>query len=155
MPRSRRRRRSCPVSGISISSSAAAISSSRVGSRGRPGHPGSAAARTTQGAGLPSGVHGATNVPTSVPNNPSRRANVIMAKCSAAPGGWAAAGTVHNPAGQPSAYRITVFFTTTSATVIGVATTSVSVPARSSKPWQAVGHFRAPAQALCVLRGVA
>ena len=108
----------------------------------------------TPHAGLPSGVSGATNVPTSVPNDPARRADVTLAHCAAAPGGWAAGGTIQNPRTKASTYRITVFFTTTSATVVGVGKASVHVSGGASQAWQAVGHFHPPAKTLCVLRGV-
>ena len=131
-----------------------AVAVAAAGCTSSTSSPGRGTTASTPGAGLPSGVAGATNVPRSVPNNPARRADVALTRCVAAPGGWAAGGTVHNPAGTPATYRITVFFTTTTATVIGVAATSVLVPGRQSKPWQAIGRFHAPPKVLCVLRGV-
>ena len=129
------------------------------------GHPGSnstnhsrpASASTSRSAspkGLPSGVVGATHVPAQVANKPALRADVNLASCSARTRGWQASGTVHNPRSAVHRYKITVFFTTDSATVIGVATASVRVPGKASRPWTAGATFHAAQPTLCVLRGV-
>lgn len=105
-------------------------------------------------ATLPPGVTGATDVPAKVPNRADWRKDVTLAACRSATGGWAASGTVHNPAKDPRVYRLTVFFTTTSATVIGVGHSKVRVPAGASQTWQVAARFKAPPKTLCVLRGV-
>jgi hypothetical protein len=105
-------------------------------------------------ATLPSGVTGATDVPTAVPNKPALRDDVTITACTAAKGGWAAHGTVHNTAKASTLYRVTIFFTTTSATVLGVGRARLRVPAGSQRSWQATGRFTAPKHVLCVLRGV-
>jgi len=110
----------------------------------------------TKAAGaLPAGVVGATNVPVHVPNSARLRADVVLSKCSARAGGWAAAGTVHN-ANRTSnqRYLITVFFTTNRATVIGTAKTAVVVDPGQSRPWSLSAKFHAATPTLCVLRGV-
>lgn len=104
--------------------------------------------------GLPPGVEGATSVPVKVANKPALRADVDLASCSARSHGWQAAGTVHNPHAAARRYKITVFFTTGDATVIGFAATSVHVPAKASRAWTAGATFHAAKPTLCVLRGV-
>lgn len=109
---------------------------------------------TPSGAALPDGVVGATAVPTGVPNNPGLRGNVTMSSCAARSGGWGASGTVHNPDAQAARYRITVFFTTDHATVIGFAATTVSLAAKETKTWSVSATMHAATPTLCVLRGV-
>jgi hypothetical protein len=129
---------------------------SASGSRPAPGDssPATRAQSIPSGAALPAGVTGATAVPTAVPNKPALRANVAISSCTARPGGWRAAGTVHNPASHAAKYRITVFFTTQHATVIGAAATTVSVGAGAKKSWRANAKFHPAKPTLCVLRGV-
>jgi hypothetical protein len=103
--------------------------------------------------GLPAGVVPAA-IPTDVPNSVEARSSVAMTSCEAAPGGWAAAGTVTNSGKTAVDYTITVFFTTTKATVIDSAQTKVSVDPGSKKSWTATKKFGAASQMLCVLRGV-
>jgi hypothetical protein len=129
---------------------------SASGSRPRTG-PSSAATGATSppaGASLPAGVTGATTVPTAVPNKPALRANVVISSCAPRRDGWRASGTVRNPASHTAKYRITVFFTTEHATVIGSASTTVSVVARETKTWKASAEFHPARPTLCVLRGV-
>ena len=57
--------------------------------------------------------------------------------------------------GSPASYKITVFFTTSSATVIGYGDTVIQVAAGQTKPWTVRGTFDAPKGTRCVLRGVA
>lgn len=103
--------------------------------------------------GLPAGVAPAP-IPTDVPNAVEARSNVVMTSCKAAPGGWQASGTVSNPGKTTVDYTITVFFTTTKATVIDSAQTKVSVDPGAKKSWSAIKKFGAASQMLCVLRGV-
>ena len=112
------------------------------------------AASQSPTAALPTGVTGATDVPTKVPNRPDWRSDVTLTACRSAKGGWEAGGTAHNPSDSRRVYRLTVFFTTTSATVIGVGHSSVSVPAGASRPWKVAGRFTAAPRTLCVLSGV-
>jgi hypothetical protein len=106
------------------------------------------------GAALPPGVVGLTKVPTAVPNKPTLRNNVSLSSCASAHGGWAASGTARNPSKSSASYRITVFFTTDHATVIGQAATTVQVAAGASSPWIVTGAFHPASPTLCVLRGV-
>lgn len=106
------------------------------------------------GTGLPSGVTAATSLPTKIANEVSLRKNVAVNSCSKIDGGWAASGTVSNPATATKTYTITVFFTTTSATVIDLAETHVDVAAGGHAKWTASKKFHASPSMLCVLRGV-
>jgi hypothetical protein len=99
-------------------------------------------------------VAGATSVPTKVANNVKSRKNVQLTSCKKVAGGWGAAGTASNPGTKAAAYTITVFFTTTSATVVGMGKTQVTVAPGGTQDWTAAGKFKAPAKMLCVLRGV-
>jgi hypothetical protein len=107
---------------------------------------------------LPHGVTGDTALPSNIPNNPQLRGNVQIASgtagCKAAPGGWEATGTAINPSDKDITYEVTVFFTTTSATVIDAGHTDVKVKAHGSSPWTVSDKFNAAPQMLCVLRGV-
>jgi hypothetical protein len=104
--------------------------------------------------GLPVGAVPAESIPTDVPNDANARTNVTMNSCNSIKGGWSAAGTVTNPGPKTVEYTITVFFTTTAATVIDSAQSKVSVAAGSKKNWNASKKFGAAAKMLCVLRGV-
>jgi hypothetical protein len=99
-------------------------------------------------------VSGATDVPTKVPNRATWRKDVSLTTCRSSPGGWVARGTIDNPAKAAREYRLTIFFTTTSATVIGVGHSTVRVEAGASRPWQVTSRFTAAPKTLCVLRGV-
>ena len=96
-----------------------------------------------------------TAVPVNVANQDSVRKNVTMQNCSSSPGGWSAGGIVNNPSGSATTYVITIFFTSTGATDLASASTSVPLGAHKSTLWSAKATFAAPSQVLCVLRGVA
>jgi hypothetical protein len=93
-------------------------------------------------------------LPARVPNNVPERKNVSLEKCAAIPGGWGASGTAANPAKSTVSYRITVYFTDTSATTLDYAQTTVSVAPGKNVPWTASKTFDAPSHVLCVLVGV-
>lgn len=104
--------------------------------------------------GLPKGVKGLTNIPADVPNDPTLRTQVAVSSCKAVAGGWRASGTASNPGKKPATYRITVFFTTEHATVIGTGRTRVSVDPGGHETWSVSDDFKAPEGTQCVLRGV-
>ena len=93
-------------------------------------------------------------VPASVLNKPATRKYVTLTSCGATKGGWSAAGTAKNPKKTAADYKITVFFTTTQATVLNYAVTTVHVPAGKSAQWKAARSFPAAKSMNCVLRGV-
>jgi hypothetical protein len=97
----------------------------------------------------------ARSVPARVPNSVAARRNATLASCHSADGGWQADGTVKHAGGSAASYKITVFFTTSSATVIGYGDTVIQVAAGQTKPWTVRGTFNAPKGTRCVLRGVA
>lgn len=99
----------------------------------------------------------AAKVPTSVANDPKIRKQVVLNQkdCTAMPGGWQAGGTATNSGTGPTTFSITVFFTTTHATVLSYAQTKVRVDAGKSQKWSLESKFAAPKSVLCVLRGVA
>jgi hypothetical protein len=103
---------------------------------------------------LPSSVKQDTKVPTKVPNKPASRKNVTMETCAGTGDGWKAAGTVRNPGSSSATYTITVFFSTTSATVLAHGDTKVKVAPGKSAAWSVSPKFSAPKKVLCVLRGV-
>ena len=97
----------------------------------------------------------ATSVPTSVPNDITARRNVTIRSCAAAPGGWAAAGTASNPTTSHVTYRITIFFTTSQATVEGFGATTVAVGPAQTSSWTVTADIPVvDARSQCVLRGV-
>jgi hypothetical protein len=94
-------------------------------------------------------------VPSNVPNQGSARKDVQMINCGSSSGGWSAGGTIKNMLGHHATYHITVFFTSTEATDLAYGSTSVPVTSGQTKRWSVKSNFSAPAQVLCVLRGVA
>lgn len=113
--------------------------------------------RTTASAAagaLPPGVTGATDVPTDVANKTALRKNVTMSTCKKTPHGWSAGGRVTNPRKKAATYTITIFFTTSSATVTSTGSTSVTVPPSGTRKWTVNRTFTATPKTLCVLRGV-
>lgn len=91
----------------------------------------------------------------SIINSVTRRKQVEISDCSAVAGGWGASGTAKNPEGEKTTYEITIFFTTSSATVLNFARTSVSVEPGQTAKWTASAKFATPKDTRCVLRGVA
>jgi hypothetical protein len=130
-------------------------SSSAKGSAGSSAsaHPSGSSASKSD-AGLPSGVTGATSIPTKVANNVAMRKHVTMSSCEKADGGWSASGTATNPATTPVGYTITVFFTTAAATVVDTAQTHVDVAAGGKQAWTVTKKFHAAPSMRCVLVGV-
>ncbi|SDO68437.1 hypothetical protein SAMN04515671_1693 [Nakamurella panacisegetis] len=104
--------------------------------------------------GLPKGVTAAASIPTSALNKANLRANVALTGCKSVTGGWGATGTATNPGKKAIAYTITVFFTTTAATVIDTSQTHFTVKPGEKKTWTATKQFTTPPKMLCVLRGV-
>lgn len=103
---------------------------------------------------LPSGVVGATAVPTAVPNSTESRKNVKISDCKAAKDGWQATGTARNPGTEETGYTITVFFTTGGGTVIGSGKTKVEVDPGADREWKVSSKFKPAPDTRCVLRGV-
>jgi hypothetical protein len=103
--------------------------------------------------GLPAGVHPAA-IPTAVPNTVEARKQVQLSTCTGSGTQWKAAGTIKNTTDTKKDYRITVFFTTPTATVVDSAQTTVSLDAGASGKWTAAKEFTTGGKLLCVLRGV-
>ena len=97
----------------------------------------------------------ARSVPAEVPNSVAARRNATLDACHSANGGWQAGGSVKHVGTSAASYKITVFFTTSGATVIGYGDTVIRVAAGQTKPWTVRGTFDAPTGTRCVLRGVA
>jgi hypothetical protein len=89
-----------------------------------------------------------------IPNDVALRRQVQITSCTSKPGGWQAKGTATNTGSKTVDLTITVFFTTTKATVLDYATTKVQVPGGASKDWTASADFAAEPTMRCVLRGV-
>jgi hypothetical protein len=96
----------------------------------------------------------AVRIPLNVPNSVTARRGVTLTDCAATRAGGHAAGTVTDPGKSAATYTITVFYTTSQATVIGYAAATVHAAPGKATPWQATGHFSAPHGMRCVLRGV-
>ena len=104
--------------------------------------------------GLPAGVKAVESLPTNIPNDTAARATVQLSTCSKTTDGWKAAGDIANPGKASVTRTITVFFTTSTATVIQTAQTKVTVEPGQKVSWSTNPTFTAPAGTLCVLRGV-
>jgi len=105
-------------------------------------------------AGLPTGVRQATAVPTDVPNTPGLRHDVTVASCGKTDGGWKASGTAANRGDSAHKYRIAVFFTTDTGTVIGTGDTTVTVKPGKKGDWTVTSKLTPAPKTVCVLRGV-
>jgi hypothetical protein len=116
---------------------------------------------TTSVRGSPKSVGGfvrtgvAGIIPTSVPDDVSIRHDVDLINCTPTQGGWSAGGTVKNSSRRRTTYLITVFFTSKQATDLAYSMSTVRLEAGQAKLWSTSATFPAPAQVLCVLRGVA
>jgi hypothetical protein len=83
------------------------------------------------------------------------RPYVAIESCASTAGGWTASGSARNPGRVPTAYRITIFFTSSQATVEGFGDTIASIPAGKSAHWSVTSKIPAPdPHSQCVLRGV-
>jgi hypothetical protein len=126
-------------------------SGSDSASAGATGKPASSAKTTTA---PPTSLKAAV-LPTKIENQPAVRKSVVQTSCAAIPGGWSAKGTATNDAKKTATYKITVYFTTTHATTLNFATTTVKVPAGKTVKWAADKKFKAEPQMLCPMPGVA
>lgn len=96
----------------------------------------------------------ASSIPPPTGNVVSLFKTVTMSSCEAAPGGWKAAGTIHNTTGKAHGYQILVYFTTDQATVIDSADTTVSVATGQSATWHASAKFKTAPKMRCVIVSV-
>ena len=92
--------------------------------------------------------------PSAIRNDVKLHRQTAITSCTSRPGGWQASGKSVNPGKDDVHLTITVFFTTTTATVLDYATAKVKVPAGGSAKWTAAATFHAEPNMLCVLRGV-
>jgi hypothetical protein len=92
--------------------------------------------------------------PSQITNSVRLRRQVQITSCVSTPTGWKAVGSAVNPAAKQIQLKITVFFTTTAATVLDYAQTKVSIPAGKTREWTAAARFRPEPTMRCVLRGV-
>lgn len=96
-----------------------------------------------------------TSIPTDVPNQKAARANVQITDCAGRNDSWVASGNARNPGNTDTTYDITIFFTTSAATVVQTGHTTVHVPAGKTGKWSVSGKVQAEGKILCVLRGAA
>ncbi|GAA4361161.1 hypothetical protein [Angustibacter luteus] len=92
--------------------------------------------------------------PSKIRNDVKLRRTTAITGCTSKSGGWQATGKSVNPSKKDVKLTITVFFTTTAATVLDYATTKVTVPAKGDATWTAAASFAAEPNMRCVLRGV-
>jgi hypothetical protein len=93
--------------------------------------------------------------PTGVANVPKDRKNVAMTSCAGDASGWHGRGTAQHSPASAVTYRVTVFYTTRRGTVVGNASTEVTVPAHGRVDWSTSAKIASKDQLRCVLRGVA
>jgi hypothetical protein len=121
--------------------------------------PGAAGSKASTASGHTNAGGGASvaavPIPTSVPNRPADRKAVTLADCSTTPNGATASGLVTRPGNTAADYTITVFFTTSHATVLNYAKTTVRAEPGKPAAWSVTKEFSAPQDLRCVLRGVA
>ena len=92
--------------------------------------------------------------PSSIANDLGKRKRVSITACEAAAGGWQAQGTATGSSGKPESYKVVVYFTSPSATVLAYGETTVDVQPGKGGTWQVRQTFAAPKGTLCVLRAV-
>jgi hypothetical protein len=78
---------------------------------------------------------------------------VVITSCAAAARGWQAVGTAKGAKGKAATYRITVFFTTSAATVEAFGATRVHIPGGKTRRWTVTRNFAAVPGTRCLLRG--
>jgi hypothetical protein len=93
--------------------------------------------------------------PSKISNSVKLRRQVAITRCVSTAGGWRASGNAVNTSGKkPLNVTITVFFTTTKATVLDYAQTKVNVAPGKTGTWTAAAKFKTEPTMRCVLRGV-
>ncbi|MFZ0161419.1 MAG: hypothetical protein WAL50_20500, partial [Kineosporiaceae bacterium] len=90
----------------------------------------------------------------SIVNEPAARKDVALTACARSAEGWAAAGTVTNAQHQAAGYTIVVSFTDKHSTVLARETATLKVAPGAHQDWKVAARFTAPADVVCVLRGV-
>jgi hypothetical protein len=149
------RRRLCVVMALATSLGIAGCGGH--GSTAASSHASTSTTSTTVNSGplsLPPGVVNALSLPTHILNDVQLRKNVLLTRCESTKHGWRASGSATNPSAARADYAITVFFTTSSATVIGSGVTHVRLAPRAHAAWTASGSFTPAPATSCVLRGV-
>ncbi len=121
----------------------------------------SASARASASAGADGGVGrggvaaGVKATPVAaIINEPGARKDVVLTTCERSPGGWSAGGTVTNSGNQKAGYTIVISFTDTHSTVLARETAELEVPSGGDRKFAVTAEFAAPADVVCVLRGV-
>lgn len=135
---------------VGVAALAATVMTSCTGGGGDAKHVDSSSARaTTSARALP-----VVKVPAKVPNDVASRKNVSLSSCGANKGTWSAVGTARNPGRQAATYKITVFFTTSGNTVVGVDQVTATVEPGKEVNWTAKATVRLDGTPRCILRGV-
>ncbi|WP_157487569.1 hypothetical protein [Leifsonia sp. Root112D2] len=101
-----------------------------------------------------SGVQHPLPTGSALKNVPERYQEVRLTGCAASVGGWKSAGTAHNATSKSFDYRIVVLFTDAQARTVDSAATTVTVPAGSTRDWEASSEFTPPKGTRCVVRAV-
>lgn len=92
--------------------------------------------------------------PSSIANDLGKRKHVAITACEAVAGGWHAVGTASGSSSKEESYKVVVYFTSPSATVLAYGDTTVAVQPGKGATWEVRQHFAAPKGTLCVLRAV-
>ena len=96
----------------------------------------------------------ASSLPVISGNNVDKLHQVTRGTCGSVSGGWQLTGTIKNPSSSEVSYDILVYFTTTAATVINSAETTVKVKGGDTAPFTATKQFAGPPNMLCVIVSV-
>ncbi len=110
--------------------------------------------KSVTSSAAPTALPTQASLPPLAKNDVTARKQITQTGCAAVPGGWAATGTAKNPGSSPVTYKITIYFTTTSATTLNYAVTSVTVPPGQTAKWTARKRFKAQQQMLCPMPSV-
>jgi hypothetical protein len=158
LSRNNRTRSPIVVGGVTLIAVATAACTGNHNKPANGASAGSPSAAATAKSTVPSTSHAASaaaDIPTKVPNKPADRKAVTLASCTPSGKGVAAKGTVNRQGKGPADYTITVFFTTSHATVLNFGKTEVHAEPGKPASWTVAKDFSAPKDVRCVLRGVA
>lgn len=88
-------------------------------------------------------------------NSPALYEQVDLTGCEGFALGWRATGTARNAGTDTQVFRVLVLFTDAQARAVDSASTTVTVPAGSTRTWIAARQFETTPGTSCVVRAVA
>lgn len=119
-----------------------------------PTHSRAGSADATASKPVAAGAQPVLPAPSSIANDLDKRKHVSITACEAVAGGWHAAGVATGSSSKDESYKVVVYFTSPTATVLAYGDTTVDVRPGKGGSWEVRQKFAAPKGTLCVLRAV-